>query len=358
VEYADQQGRRFALDTSYLPGSLGIAASLLTLKQVSFRSKLEVLKFLFLFRMGRIKADSLTCSELLLKYGQGEDIRRVFWEPLILATLNAPSHLASADIFIEVLRRAFFSSGRNASIYIPQVPLTRLLEPIEEWLSERNSILMKGTTVSGIVIENGSVVGVRTSPNEFISCDALIIAVPPEQLRKLMFSEFGDTYFKELDKYSFMPISSVYIWTDREISGSGFVALLDSPIHWIFNSRRISGKKGNADFPYLSTMTISSSEELTALSDEEFIRLGMAELGRAFPGSSGVKVLHYRIIHYKRATVRISPEISGNRMASTSSLPNMFFAGDWTATGLPATLEGASLSGEIAAAEAAKALGL
>jgi len=57
----------------------------------------------------------------------------------------------------------------------------------------------------------------------------------------------------------------------------------------------------------------------------------------------------WHIIKERRATFAALPEENAKRPAAPTKWPNLFLAGDWTATGLPATIEGAIRSGNTAA---------
>ena len=81
----------------------------------------------------------------------------------------------------------------------------------------------------------------------------------------------------------------------------------------------------------------------------ELLNICKWELGSAFNKVNKFKILHHKIIIEKRATIAITPKIAPIRPNQETYIPNFFLAGDWTSTGLPATLEGAAISGKLAA---------
>ena len=99
---------------------------------------------------------------------------------------------------------------------------------------------------------------------------------------------------------------------------------------------------------------------ISAAHDEETWDNGLltaaviADLESAFPAARGAQVLRSVVVKEKHATISCTPSAERLRPGPETPLDNLFLAGDWTATGLPPTIEGAVLSGERAAALAAE----
>ena len=112
--------------------------------------------------------------------------------------------------------------------------------------------------------------------------------------------------------------------------------------------------QNNGGGQYLS-LVISGAGKYLQWSKERLVNVAMKELRDLIPAAGKAKILHSLVIKEKRATFSPKPGIEGIRPAVRTSISNLFLAGDWTATGFPATIEGAVLSGQRAAAEAMKA---
>jgi uncharacterized protein with NAD-binding domain and iron-sulfur cluster len=82
---------------------------------------------------------------------------------------------------------------------------------------------------------------------------------------------------------------------------------------------------------------------------EWLIAAAMDDLRRAFPTASSATVIHALVIKEKRATFSPQPKVVSLRPSTRTPYDNLFLAGDWTDTGLPATIEGAVRSGRAAA---------
>jgi uncharacterized protein with NAD-binding domain and iron-sulfur cluster len=99
---------------------------------------------------------------------------------------------------------------------------------------------------------------------------------------------------------------------------------------------------------YLS-LVISGAGPYVEMEKEEMIDLAMADLRAAVPKARSAKVIHSLVVKEKRATFSPKPGIEKLRPPTETEFENLFLAGDWTATGLPATIEGAVISGKKAA---------
>jgi len=102
------------------------------------------------------------------------------------------------------------------------------------------------------------------------------------------------------------------------------------------------------DAQYLS-FTASAAEDLARLKDAELSDLALGELKQRCPAAAEVSVLHSKVTREMAATFVWSKETDRLRPPCQTPYPDVFLAGDWTDTGLPATIEGACLSGHRAA---------
>ena len=202
------------------------------------------------------------------------------------------------------------------------------------------------TSVERVTVEGGVVTSHRLEFGENVSPRAVVSAVPYFDLPRV----FGDAQaFRALpelsvsDRFVSSPIVTIHLWFDKSFMEEDFVALLDSPIHWVFNKSKLL-KKRNGGGEYLS-LVISGAARFIDREKEEIIALGVSELRRFYPASSKRRFVHSLVMKEKRATFSPRVGMQGYRPANTTSLKNLFLAGDWTDTKLPATIEGAAQSG-------------
>jgi hydroxysqualene dehydroxylase len=357
VVFYSNNGTRDEL-TSPLQGQIGVALGILRMSSLSWLDKLQILRFATAVLLRRTNHQGLTCSELLHKFKQTPNAINVLWEPIILATLNAHPDSADAGLLVEVLTRAFFGGGNSSSLLLPTVGLSELFAPFTQWLNTRDGEVHTSTPVESLIINRDEVVGVRLRSGQEYYAERIILAVQPHALSRLISaSEFtqdsqrgivSDSILNQLSIYRPSPICSLYLWFDREFMDEDFCAMLDTTTQWVFNKRNIN-KSDNAtqetSNSFLVSLTVSAANPLLETAPEEVAAICAEELRRAFPKASNAILHHWKVIKEKTATFLATPEVQKNRCSNKTAIRGLYFAGDWTDTGLPATLEGSAQSG-------------
>jgi uncharacterized protein with NAD-binding domain and iron-sulfur cluster len=136
---------------------------------------------------------------------------------------------------------------------------------------------------------------------------------------------------------------TVNLWFDRPVMELQFVGLVDAPIHWIFNKAAIVGERTT----HLAVVT-SGADDLASADNDAVTRLTVGHVERVLPGARGRTLLRSVVVREPRATFSLAPGGPPRPLPETR-LPGFVMAGDWTETGLPATIEGAVVSGHHAA---------
>jgi zeta-carotene desaturase len=162
----------------------------------------------------------------------------------------------------------------------------------------------------------------------------------------------------ELSQFSTSPITGIHLWFDRQISDLDHAVLLDRTIQWMFHkSRLIESRENNSGNGSYVEFVVSCSRSLVEKSKPEIIEMALKEAQEFFPASREAKLLKSTVIKEVHATYSARPGIDQYRPKPASAWPRVFLAGDWTATGWPATMEGAVRSGYLAAEAVARSTG-
>lgn len=344
VSFVDAGGRQDILDASALPGKLGVALGIMRLRTIPASARLAAIRFAVRLTMNRIDAHGLTCAELFARYRQPSAIIRRLWEPIVLATMNAPIDRASADVFCTVMRLAFLGSTEDSQLLIPRGGLSDLLTPFPDWLSARGGTLIPGVAVVRLSCSDNRVTSVELSSGDVISdVDAVISCVPQRAMMRIWTA--SDQPLADHEEPPHSPIVSVYLWYSQQWMTTDLVATLGTTTQWVFNKERIA--------PGLVALTISAASALASEEREAITAACDAELRMLFPDRlSGVVLRHSQVIKEKSATPVFTPQAHAERLSSDAfGIDNMRIAGDWVQTGLPATLEGAAFSGVLAASD-------
>ncbi|MDX6765692.1 MAG: hydroxysqualene dehydroxylase HpnE [Candidatus Methylacidiphilales bacterium] len=364
VPYLSANGAS-VLKASAAPAPFHLLSALWNFKEFSARDRLAVLGMGLRLRFGGGAGDAETVDHWLNRLGQSPGAIRALWEPLCIAALNEPIASASAPLFETVLRRSIFGNRSASSIYISRVGLSDLLLPEARiFLESIGGSLHLGEGVQSVRFEGRQVASVTTTRGREITGSVHISALPWSALRALL-PESGPGPAQLAGRIAAIegaPIIAVHLFTDRQLINQPFVGFLDSPLHWIFDrshqvdpgtAEKLSGLPGAEGRPvdtvFLSSVVISAAYELAALPTPEFLLRMRAELERLIPEARGMRLLHHVVYKSKDATFAARPGVASARPGPTTDWENLFLAGDWTDTGLPATLEGAAWSGKTAA---------
>jgi hydroxysqualene dehydroxylase len=290
-------------------------------------------------RRGQTALSQMTILEWLQMTGQTHELRRSFWEPLAISIMNEHLDRASAMMFVNALRTAFLGGWRHSALAIPSVGLSELFaSPARKYIRENGGEVRCTTRVNALSLEGGAVRTIQTSDGEQIPCRAVILAVPSGAVEPLLPEALrSGGYLHGITSLPTSPIVSMHIWYGSDFMTHNVLGLVGRRIQWVFK------RKG-----YISAV-ISAAHGFTGMSNAALAAIAQEDLTGVYGGGIGMP-RHYLVIREKKATYSSSPEVEAMRPGTSTPVPNLFLAGDWTATGYPATIEGAVVSGEAAAA--------
>jgi len=355
IEMLDEQHRGATLRTAALPGPLHMSAALVRYAHLSIGERMKAIgggaRLMFMRRFERARLAQITVAELMQALGQGEQARRCFWYPVAIATLNEDPELASAELFAEVLKRAFFSRRIDSAFVYSRVGLSNLYcDAARGFIEQRGGIVACRAIAEAVEVgDSGAVSAVRLREGGRLRAANFIAAVPPQQLLRLMpEGAITDPYFSRIGSLRSSPIICAHVWLDREVTDAAFVGFIGTTTQWLFNKRRIFERHGERHPGYLS-FVISGARGLADKSNDELLAIIMSDLRAMIPAAREATLVKSIVLKEKHATIAPDPESVRNRPATATPIRNLFLAGDWVKTDLPATIESAVISGRMAA---------
>jgi len=359
LEWSDEKSVT-ALDCPPLGAPLHLLTGLLGLR-VPLAVKLQALRLGLAVRFGR-RPTGLTLAEYFRRCGQGPSARQLLWDPLALAILNEPTERAAAVLFHRVFEEAFLRDYRASRLAFLRRGWGVLFERLARYLEGRGGTVRRGARVEAILVEGARATGVRHArrpetreevaagrpPEARVeAADAVVSAVPAHALRGLLPAEWGTREpFASLARFSSSPIVSVEIWLDRVVVDRPMLGLRDSEVEWVFDKGRLHGREGA---PQHLAFVVSAAYRSATKPNAELVAAASGALVRHFPAMATANVQRALVLREPLATFASSPELEALRPEPDTPIPGLFLAGDWTNTGLPATIEGAVRSGHRAA---------
>ena len=360
VTMIDRAGRRTRLSCPALPAPLHLVAGVLEWEALSWRDRLSMLGMATPLKNARrelqgaaVKAASPdeTVEHWLIRNGQTPRLRELLWEPLALAALNQPPEQAAAPPFARVLAEMFSDDPRAAAIALPTRPLHLMYaEPAREYIERHGGSVRTGATAK-IALTPGGGVGVRIGADT-VQAGHVISSVPWFALPEL-FDETPPALHAVIDRARRMassPIVTVNLWFDRPVLDLPVLGLPGRAMQWVFDKRLVFGGDGRAAAGEVSHLSLVSSGAagILAETNDALIRRAHDELLDALPDVRAAKLLRATVVREPRATFSLAPGQPA-RPSTETDLPRFLLAGDWTDTGLPATIESAVRSGHRAA---------
>ncbi|MGE3801605.1 MAG: hydroxysqualene dehydroxylase HpnE [Candidatus Kapaibacterium sp.] len=343
VEFRDSDGSSDILSAPpWLPSPLNVLVGMMGLRKLSLRERLSLIR-VGLQAKRKVPDEGETVTEYLLRLGQSSRVQERLWNPLVIATLNTKPEEASARLFVEVLRLAFLSSGDDSKLAFSHVGLSQLLSPAQEYIVSRGGDVLLGCFASHVSRDGeGWHVGLRDGRT--FDTPTLLSALPWHE-----FSTLFDKNDQGTSPPRHNPIISLYLWFDSvgdELPD--FSAMLGTSVEWIFNRRKILGN-AEGETSALIECVISAADDICRMENSRIAAVVEGELRRAFPSLRSARLSAVQVIKEKRATFAATPFVQAMRPKPGYYSDGLFIAGDWTATGLPGTIEGAARSGVAAA---------
>lgn len=256
--------------------------------------------------------------------------------PVLLAALNTDPAASSARLAWGVLRETVARGGDAMRPLVAHPTLgAAFVDPATAWLAARGSAVALGRRLRGIETAGDRVTALGWSDGvqPVAPDEAVVLAVPPGIAATLL---PGIT-----TPDAFHAIVNAHFACAPAPGAPPMLGLLGATAEWLFA------------FPDRISVTVSAADRLLDTDRETLAHLFWDEIRRAYGFDAALPA--WQIVREKRATFAATPEQDARRPAAATRWRNLFLAGDWTQTGLPATIEGAIRSGETAARLAMRA---
>ncbi len=253
-----------------------------------------------------------------------------FWEPLAVAILNTDAQEAAASLLRPVIRETF---GRGAAACRPLIAKEGLsetfIDPATVFLAANGAAISHDTRLRALAMENGRVTALEfnSGPKALTEDDSVVLAVPPVSAAGLVPGLETPSENRAIVNGHFR--------LEREAEDLSFLGLIGGTAQWLF-------VRGD-----IVSVTVSAADALAEQPVEDIARTLWGEVARALELADAQLPAH-RIVKEKRATFAQTPEQVKRRAGVRTEWANLFLAGDWTDTGLPATIEGTIRSGRTA----------
>ena len=296
--------------------------------------------------------DGIDFATWLGRHGQSPRTIEALWDLVGVATLNATAPHASMGLAAMVFKTGLLSEPGAADIGWAHVPLGDLHDTLARKALDSAGVRTElRTRVSALsrAEDGGWHVDVD---GERLDADTVVLAVPQRESHALLPTGALDDPDRLLD-IGTAPILNVHVVYGRKVLRRPFFAALGSPVQWVFDRTDASGL---TEGQYLALSQSAAEDEIDSPVSELRERY-LPELERLLPAARGAEVRDFFVTRERTATFAPAPGVGRLRPTARTRVPGLFLAGAWTATGWPATMEGAVRSGFSAAGAALSEMG-
>ncbi len=251
-------------------------------------------------------------------------------QPLLLAALNVDPPEGSAGLAGAVVRETLLAGGQACRPLIARDGLSAVLvEPAIKLLRDKGASIQFGHELREFSLSAGSVGELKFGTDTVTvgPDDAVIMAVPPRPAASLLPGLKTPTKFRA--------IVNAHFRFDPPKDMPPLIGVIGGLVEWLFA------------FPQRLSVTISNGDRLVDMPREELAQAIWRDICKAV-GVQG-ELPPWQIVRERRATFEATPEQNALRPGAVTDWKNLFLAGDWTDTGVPATIEGSVRSGNRAA---------
>jgi zeta-carotene desaturase len=378
MNFIEPGGRISVMKSSSLPAPLHTAPSFLRFSFLSAADKLSISRALIPLTLTQQRDTGQSFQHWLDQHGQTKTAVERFWRPILVSALSEELDRISISAAAQVVRESMKSPAAR-HMGVPTVPLTELYNKAGDYIRARGGELHFRNPIEAFSADSSHVslqlhhqnqtptggssegdVGAplladfARSGNVNPEFDYLLLALPFDTLaRVLPDGPASASLHEHLTHFENSPITGIHLWFDRQISDLDHAVLLDRTIQWMFHKSRLQPMRnveanGELSGSYIE-LVVSSSKTLIEKSRTEIVDMALAEVREFFPAARDAKLVKSTVIKEVNATYSPRPGIDAHRPGAATAWPRVFLAGDWTATGWPATMEGAVRSGHLAA---------
>jgi len=330
-------------------------ATLMTFKGMRFRDRLKtakVLESLINFRPEKYRIEP-TIAEYLWKFGIGRSDCGGLWVALCVSVFNGQPETIGLFPLVNAIKEGLMLGGKAARLGVMTTSFKQLLiDPAEKYLHESGVEVLNRSRVQQLSIDdNNNIIGAQFERKK-LHCEHVILAIPPNALLRIHPTDTasGD-YFHRFTEFEMAPIATVHINMKTSHMNSDVVMIPKSFTQWLF-TRGAENGNGRTNISAI----VSDAPPKKKMKLEEIEEAVLMDLDRWFGRTSKPVIYKIKTLRFPDATILLKPGSKNLRPSAKTPIKGLYLAGDWCDTGLPATIESATRSGNMAAEELLKSL--
>ena len=370
LTYMLSGGDSFTFNTWDMPSPLHLVPAIVNNRYFRFREMLSFSKSLIPLVLKKDKypptQDHQTFSAWAKQHGFGDRLLEKMFKPMALALKFIPPEEISAKIILDVTEVFFRIPDASCMGFLKGAPQEHLIGPLQRYSEERGAEFLSGTVADQLLYEDGEIRGVRLANGEMLSADYYLCALPIHNLNKVLPDSLKKDrrFFGDLEMLKGVPVISVQIWYDRQITPEDNVLFSPDGVIPVYadlanttpeyRALRGSPHEGKSRFEFC----VAPAGELIQLSRKEIIDRVDRSIRSCFPKTSkGSQILKSTLVRIPQSVYAPLPNMEQYRPTQKTPVSNLFLAGGYTQQLYYDSMGGAVMSANLASEEIARMAG-
>jgi 15-cis-phytoene desaturase len=275
-----------------------------------------------------------------------------------LTFLN-PEHV-SATVMLTPINRFLRERYGSKIAFLDGSPTERLCEPMVDYIAARGGEVHLNKPLKEIVLNADDTVrhfllrGLNGEPDEIVEADLYVSAMSVDVIKALLPQPWKNmAFFQKLEGLEGVPVINLHLWFDRKITHIDHLLFSRSELLSVYADMSIACKEYEDPDRSMLEFVLAPAKDWIDKSDEDIIAATMLELERLFPqhltGDNPAKLRKYKVVKTPRSVYTASPGREACRPAQETPIRNFYLAGSYTKQMYLGSMEGAVLSGKLAA---------
>jgi 15-cis-phytoene desaturase len=357
LTYTLDQGERFEFRTMDAPSPFHLLPAVFKNRYFTWQEKLTLSRALVPILFGSdsyyAKCDALSYQQWHRNWGIADRMLSKMFLPMTLALKFLPPEEISARVVLDVAGLFLRQNRASRMGFLEGSPEEQFTGPLARYLREGGARLRTNAGVRRVHTgPERRVMAVELEGGELVHGDHFIFALPIHKLNQLIPGEWHDEpYFRNLKQFEGVPVISVQLWVDRQISYIDNILFNPDGIIPVYadmaNTTPRYHNGGNSRFQFV----VAPARNLMQLSEEEIVEQVWADVCRAFPHTTpGARITKSTVVKIPQSVYWPRPGLDCLRPSQASPVPNLALAGGYTRQRFYDSMEGAVRSGNRAAA--------
>ncbi|MEP7288659.1 MAG: FAD-dependent oxidoreductase [Chloroflexota bacterium] len=367
LTYTLDEGERFDFRTAKLPSPLHLVPTLIKNRYFTWPQKLSLARNLYPMLFGSQQyyadMDNMSYQQWHLGHGISDKLLKKMFLPLSLALKFVTPKDISARVVLDVSGIFLRQNGASRMGFLQGSPETHLMGPLAQYIKDRGGKITTNAKILSVDLDSaGKIAGLCVQRGndapETMTADEYVMALPIHNLKRLIPPQWLDRdYFKGLMQIEGVPVVSVHLWADRQISYVDNILFSPDGVIPVYadmaNTTPEYRTNGNGTMGSRKSrfqFVVAPAHDLINADDETILDQVWDSIQRNFPVTAkDAQIEKYHIVRVPQSVYWPKPGMDKFRVPQKSPIDNLFLAGGYTIQRFYDSMEGATRSGNRAA---------